>query len=299
MRSLGDIYFIKGDIQQALESYEEGVNQCEKNGLKQKSILEARLGKVFLETGEKARALEKFEDSLNKEILEGDRQRLANLVYHLGRYHLHEENYARAHEYSQQGLKLIEDIDDGSSFTEEKVLNHLNLGNVYADEGKIDETIDEIKKAKESITNRNNWRKRILLGEVHRFLGEFYRQKGEYKEAEEHLSIAIEIFEDQGDRRNHAKTRYHLSILDKDNDNLDKAKDGLQHTLSEFKDMQMEDWKKSVKEFWRNFKFYILVIFSSSSRSTMSSSPSSSDSSISSSSNSSSISSSTSKTTPQ
>ncbi len=244
LRAIGDTYFIKGDLQQALESYKEGLKRCEKEAQGKRSVMKARMGRLLLEKGKKESASENFEEALENELTSGNRNRLAELVYHLGRYHLHEENYDRAYEYSQQGLELVKDMKEGSNFIEAEVLNRLNLANVFADEGELDEALEEVNNAEEAITGQNSGRKRILLGEVHRFSGEFYRQKEEYEESEEHLSEALDIFQRQGDRRKRAKTEYHSALLYRDMDDIEEAMNHLKKIKKEFKDMQMYEWVK-------------------------------------------------------
>jgi tetratricopeptide (TPR) repeat protein len=263
-RKIGEGYERKGQYDQALEHYHEGIQilsddfsvetariygnlswiyanqgECEKAignaqlGLKivegtgyEKEAAECynTIGFVYLQKGDYDRAIEHYTKALEARERIGDRLGLAGSYIKLGMAYKYKGEYDKALKYYTDSLATSEEIGDIFHIA----LSHGELGFVQDVKSNYDEAIWHYDKALALFNRLGN---KPFVAITYNNLGEAYRGKGEYDQATKHLDMALEMYIDFEDKEGLADVHRILSEISLGQGDTDQAQGHCQKAI--------------------------------------------------------------------
>ncbi len=265
---IGELYFIKGEFEEAMESYEEAVRleedprakagiyhkianvairkgeyqQCrricdkglsllEKGVVIEKSRLLRNKGWTYLREGDHETAEDIFNRSLN--IAEGleDERELGEIYHSYGTLYFSQDQYKKALENFGRSKKYREEVGDPIGIS--KTLN--NEGNVYDDLGELDkaqECYQESLKLAEKIGDK------YTIAATLNNLGIIHWLKGEFDKVLECQEESLEMFKKIGDMRTISILLNNIGNIYQDRGELNKALENYEESLKIAEDME-------------------------------------------------------------
>jgi len=190
---LSRIYAQQGEYEKAIESARQGLSIVKGTGYeKETADCYDAIGLIYLRKGDYDRAIEHHSKALETRKRIGDKLGLTGSYIKLGIAYKSKGEYDRALEYYTDSLATSEEVEDIIRIA----VSHGELGFVHDVKGNHDQAIWHYNKALPLFRRLGN---RPLEAITHNNLGEVYRGKGEYGQAMEHLYLALKMYVDLED----------------------------------------------------------------------------------------------------
>jgi tetratricopeptide (TPR) repeat protein len=220
---LSSIYTNQGKYEEAIESARQGLQIVEGTGYeKETADCYDALGRIYVQKGEYDTAIEHYEKAL--EARNGDRLGLARSHIKLGIAHKYRGEYDKALEYYTDSLRTSEEIGDIFHIA----ASHGELGFVQDVKSNYDEAIGHYNKALALFQRLGN---EPFVAITHNNLGETYRSKGEHKQAIKHLDMALKTYTDFEDKEGLSDVYRLLSEINLCQGNIEQAQEYSQEAL--------------------------------------------------------------------
>lgn len=111
--ALGALFYIRGQLDEALELLEQAQREYERLGLSDPVDTPlGYIGNLYLQRGDYQRALAYLERWLNLATQAGDRRGISKATANIGHVHFYQGNYRRALECFEQWLQLVSELGD-------------------------------------------------------------------------------------------------------------------------------------------------------------------------------------------
>ncbi|MBN2608556.1 MAG: tetratricopeptide repeat protein [Candidatus Fermentibacteraceae bacterium] len=192
-RTLGMLFYRKGDHRMAMECFEKDLSICRETGDIRK-IAEAvvNIGNVHRRKGDLDRAVECYEETLRSWRESGDDLAMPSVLMSMGLVHNDRGDYGRALEYFDQALEM--NRKSGNRLGVSRVTG--NMGLTFTNEGNYEKAMEYLQKYMEiSRELGDKWSISIAYGNM----GNVYGLRGENGKAMECFEKDIEISEELGD----------------------------------------------------------------------------------------------------
>lgn len=218
----GVVYRLQGDLDQALENYEQSLALYEESGNRQ-GIAEALngLGTVFNLKGDRDRALDFYERSLVLKEEIGNKLDIAKSFNNIGLTYESQGELDRALEYYQRSLTLLEEI--GHMYVFAVVL--LNIGLVYYSRGELDLALECYQKI---LTLFEEFGNKQHIAQILHNIGEVYFRKGDLGQALEYYKRSLALREEIGNKLDLSDILFGLVTITIDKHAINQAKHYLQ-----------------------------------------------------------------------
>lgn len=191
MHTLAMVYEHKGELERALKMHEEILEFSTRIGDKLGIALSKhQLGLLHLQKKEYGAALEMFEDALkiNKEIEYKDG--IARALYQIAVVNIDRRDFPRANKFFSESLEMATKLGDIELLS----AIHGGLGNLHADSGEYEKSIQEYEKCLEIVKMLGKKdsviRSLLWICDVYKKMGKLENAENVYKEA---LKGALEI----------------------------------------------------------------------------------------------------------
>ncbi len=191
---LGYSYFAIGDIDKAVEIYQETNKKAkELNDLGIQASMLCNFGNIQYGKGNYDNALEYYKESAK--ILETVKYGKLNsaVIANIGLIYHEKLDYENALKHYNKALKMVEAVDDKKSVG----MNLINLASLHSDRGDIDKCIECSIKAKDIFIELED---NYLLTYILHTLGNSYISVGKYSEAYKELKSSLAIRKQLGNK---------------------------------------------------------------------------------------------------
>jgi tetratricopeptide (TPR) repeat protein len=223
--SLSWIYANQGEYEKAIGSAQQGLRIVEGTGYERETAeCYNTIGFVYLQKGDYTRAIEHYTKALEARERIGDRLGLAGSYIKLGMAYKYKGEYDKAFRYYTDSLATSEEIADILHIA----VSHGELGFVQDIKSNHDEAIWHYDKALALFTRLGN---KPLVAITHNNLGEAYRGKGEYDQAVEHLDRALKMYIEFEDKEGLADVYRILSEISLHQGKIDQAREHCQKAI--------------------------------------------------------------------
>ncbi len=177
LRIIGSAYHAKGELDKALECFQQSLELKKQVGNKQDiAIALNNIGLIYHEKGNQDRALEYLQQSLELKKQVGNKQDIATALTNIGIIYREKGNLTRALEYFQEYLIIVKQIGNKQDIA--IALN--NIGSVYREKGELDKALECFQQSLELKKQmKNDEKTAVSLLQI----GITYREKGDYKNA--------------------------------------------------------------------------------------------------------------------
>jgi tetratricopeptide (TPR) repeat protein len=203
----GSNYLHKGDLDKALDSFNEGLKIFEEiNNKRGMALTFGNLGNAYNRQGELDTAFKYYAKSqkLYKEI--EDKGGIATCLNDMGVIHIKKGDNAEGIDKLTQSLKIREEINDKKGMA-----NALsNIGIIYVRQGDNDKGIEYFIKSMELEEEIGN--KKGVATTLHN-IGYIYRSQGDYKNAIDYTTRGLVIREEIGDKPGLASSLNNLGTM--------------------------------------------------------------------------------------
>jgi len=184
----------RGEYEKAVASAQQGLKIAEGTGYgKEAADCYDTIAFVYLRKDDYDRAIEHYSKALEARKRIGDRLGFVRSYIKLGIVYKLKGDYDKAVKYYTDSLATSEEIGDIFRIA----VSHGELGFVQDIKGNYDEAVWHYNKALALFTRLGN---EPLIAITHNNLGEAYRGKGEYDKAIEHLDVALKAYIDFEDK---------------------------------------------------------------------------------------------------
>jgi PAS domain S-box-containing protein len=197
--NLSVIYTGKGDYAKALEGYREILRSLEKkDDKKMRSKIFINIGEINRYQGNYPQALEFYHKALKLKEEDNEEPGISLSFINIGSIYALQGDYDKALDYEHRALKIAEKISD------KRLISNCyeEIGNAYLQTNKP-EALDYFRKAL-TIVEKLSYQTPILR--IVSKIGDFYRVRGDYKEALVNYSRALKISEELRRKRTICET---------------------------------------------------------------------------------------------
>jgi len=223
--NLGNIYQIKGDLDIAMEYYENALKLNEDLGLKQGMItIYGNMGIVYQTKGNLDKAMEYHEKAfeLTKEL--GRKDDMASVSGNIGLVYKIKGELDKALEYYENALKLNTELERKEGLA----ITYGNIGNVYRIKEDLDKALQYNEIALKMYTELNS---KIGIATAFGNIGNIYQIKGDYVKAMEYLFKALRLHEILGRKEGIVATYGNIGNIHQIKGELDKALEYYENAL--------------------------------------------------------------------
>ncbi len=219
------VYANQGEYKEAFESAQQGLKIVEGTGYEKESAdCYDTIGFVYLRKSDYARAIEHYRKALEARKRIGDRLGFVRSYIKLGIAYKYRGEYDKALKYYTDSLATSEEIGDIVRIA----ISHGELGFVQDIKSNYDEAIWHYNKALALFKRLGN---KPFEAITHNNLGETYRGKGEYDQAIEHLDVALKMYTDFEDEEGLSDVYRILSEISLCQGDMDQAQEHGQKAL--------------------------------------------------------------------
>ncbi|MBI5679981.1 MAG: tetratricopeptide repeat protein [Methanobacterium sp.] len=205
LNNLGMVYFDKGELNKALESFEKSIEINQEIGYKKgeainlsnlgliyldkEAINLSNLGLIYLDKGELNKALESFEKSIeiNQEI--GYKKGEADDLGNMGIIYKKMNNYEEALNYHERALGIDKKIGDRYG----EAIDLANLGVIYKKMNKPEKAVTTSQKAFELLEELGDTKYKKEKEEIISNIDSIYSLKGDVLDAFEYKEILLSL----------------------------------------------------------------------------------------------------------
>ena len=218
----GMVYRLRGDLDQALECYEQSLALYEESSNRQGIAAALNgLGTVFSLKGDRDRAIDFYERSLVFKEEIGDELDIAKSLNNIGLTYEGKGELNRALEYYQRSLTLLE--ESGHMYVFAVVL--LNIGLVYYRRGELDLALECYQK---NLTLFEEFGNKQHIAEILHNIGAVCFRKGDLGQALEYNKRSLALREEIGNKLHMSDNLFWLVTVALDMQAIDHAKHHLQ-----------------------------------------------------------------------
>ncbi len=218
-------YFRQGEYDKAIETAQQGLSIVEGTGYERETAdCYDALGMIYAQKGDYDGSIEHQKEALRARERIGDKLGLARSYTNLGIAYKYKGEYDKAFKYYTDSLTTSEEIGDLHRIA----VSHGELGFVEDVKGHHDEAIGHYDKALALFRKLGN---KLFVAITHNNLGETYRGKGEYAKAFEHLDMALKTYTDFEDKEGLSDVYRILSEVNLGQGNVDQAQEYAQEAL--------------------------------------------------------------------
>ncbi|MGA9350265.1 MAG: tetratricopeptide repeat protein [Anaerolineae bacterium] len=222
---LSRIYAHQGEYEKAIESARQGLKIVKGTGYeKEISDCYDAIGLVYLRKGDYDKAIQHYRKALKARERIGDKLGLARSYIQLGIACKFKGQYDKALKYYTDSLTTSEEIGDLMRIA----VSHGELGFIQDIKSTYDEAIWHYNKG---LTLFNRLGNKPLAAITHNNLGEAYRGKGEYDKAIEHLKMALKMYTDFEDKEGLSDVYRILSEINLRQGDIHQAQEYAQEAL--------------------------------------------------------------------
>jgi tetratricopeptide (TPR) repeat protein len=200
LSELGVIFYHLGELEKALEYYEQALKLHEELGRKEGMAANyGNMGLVYWIKGELEKALEYYERALELDEELGRKEGMAIQFGNIGIVYQFKGELEKALEYYERALELDEELG-----RKEGIAIQLgNIGIVYKHKGELEKALKCHEKA---LKLDEELGKKEGIAADYANMGIVYQDKGELEKALEYFEKALRIYEDMGIRIGTART---------------------------------------------------------------------------------------------
>jgi tetratricopeptide (TPR) repeat protein len=228
---LGVIFYHSGELDKALEYYEEAL-KLEGELERKEGITKAygNIGNVYIIRGELDKALEYYGKALklNEEL--GRKKGLAADLGDIGIVYQIKGELDKALEYYEKALKLDEELGRKEGLAADLG----NIGNVYQIRGELDKALEYYE---EALKLDGELERKEGITKAYGNIGNVYLIKGELDKALEYYEKALKLNEELGSKKGLAAALGDIGIVYKNRGELDNALEYYGKALKKFKDI--------------------------------------------------------------
>jgi tetratricopeptide (TPR) repeat protein len=211
------VYQIKGELDKALEYYENAWKLDEELGSKEgMAIVLGNIGNVYQIKGELDKALEYYENAWKLDEELGSKEGMAADLGNIGVVYRIKGELDKALEYHRKALKLDEELGRKDGIAR----NLGNMGLVYTIRAELDKALEYLKKALK--LNGELGRKGGMAADLGN-IGIVYEIKGELDKALEYYGTALKLAEELGSKEGKAIGLGNIGNVYQIKGELDKA----------------------------------------------------------------------------
>ncbi len=259
--NLGDIYKVIGEIDIALEQYNNAVSiSREINKDKQEVNSYIKIGEIKSERNEWGKAIEKFEKGLKISEKGNNVKGMAEAYKNIGYVHWRKADFDKSLDYFNKTMECAKKIKDTGLIA----YTNLRIGTVYSGEGEKEKGIEYLQKSIDLSEKHGDF---YTMAAAYNNIGEIYRLEEKYDKAIWYYKKQIEVAEKIGYIRLQGFGLCNSSECYAKKMELDMAKDYCDRALEIFKKLDekymiagsyhsygliyrfKKDWDKSIKYF--------------------------------------------------
>lgn len=226
--SQGMAYFLLGQINKAMDFYQQALDLCQKTGnRKGEGIGFSNLGLAYRSLGEIEKSIECFSQSLEIARQVGDRYTEGIAIGNLGGAHRKLGQKETSAKYFTQALAIAREMDDKRY--QGIWLN--NLGGVYRELDQLKTAVGHCQQALDVAQEiGDRYSESTSLGN----LGRIYRKQREVEKAIDTLEQALEIANENGDVRQKGNFLYFLGLSHRDLGQMEVARRYISQSITIF-----------------------------------------------------------------
>ncbi len=215
--NLGILYYIRGEVDKAVEFYNKSLKDRkeigDKNGL---AMTYVNLGIIYKNKGDFKKAIELYNEGLaiRKEI--GDKKGMASAYHNIGSVYYNQGNIEKAIEFFNKSLKTRGKDGDKRGMAD----TNYNLGIIHYTQGNVKKAIEFYTtslKIREEIGDKRG----VAMSYVN--LGSLYKDQGNVEKAIEFFNKSLDMRQEIGDKRGMAESYNNLGILNEELGNFEEA----------------------------------------------------------------------------
>lgn len=202
--SLGQCYYLLGNLDDALEIYLKGKQnltsfQSNVDNLTQKkekllSVFEGGIGNIYYEQANYSKALEYYFNALKIKLKIGDKRGEASNLGNIGLIYSEQQDYTKALEYYNRAILINKEIGNKNFLAS----NYVNVGNIYLDNRNYNEALHYFQ---ESLTIQLELGNKAKQAIIYNNIGIVYDEQGDYNQALNYYQKALKINTELGSEK--------------------------------------------------------------------------------------------------
>jgi CHAT domain-containing protein/Tfp pilus assembly protein PilF len=224
--NLGVNYYSRGEYQQALELFEQGLSM---GPVKRDNAMTARalsnIGMIKRVFGDNVAALDYVQRSLRLAEQAGDKKVLSTVLNNMAVIHRDQGNYARALEYLENSLTLSEAAGDKPTIS--LALN--NIGTIHGTQGNNSQALEYFQRSLKIAQAGDD---KSLIANLLNNIGLTYHRHRDYPRALEYYQQSLALSEQLNNKRLAALTLNNIGRFHRDQGDHKRALDYYQQSLA-------------------------------------------------------------------
>jgi adenylate cyclase len=224
--NIGNIFYRKGELHEALKNYSASLKINEELGLKSYiASSNNNIGNIYKQQGNYPEALKNYSAALKISEELGDKSNIAGSSLNIGTIYYFQGNYPEALKNYSTALKIFEELGQKQGI----VSTYNNIGNIYRQQGNYPgalENFTEGLKISEEAGDKQS------IASTYINIGNIYEREGNYPEALTKYLVALKISEELGDKNNIAGLYLNIGKINTRQKKYDEASGYLNKALS-------------------------------------------------------------------
>lgn len=225
----GILYWYKGDLDQALEHYQQNLMIKEELGNRRGIAVSLNnLGLVYWSKGDFDRALEYYQRSLTISEELGNKRQIATLLSNLGNVYARKGDLDQALECQKRSLAIREELGDKYDIS----MSLINMGVVFQLKGDLDRALEHYQR---SFVLSKEVRNKSAIALAINNLGSIFQLKGDLDQAVECFQKSLAIYKELGIKQDIALLLGNIGGIFRMKGNFADALEYYQQSLALFK----------------------------------------------------------------
>ncbi|MFX0062406.1 MAG: tetratricopeptide repeat protein [Candidatus Hermodarchaeota archaeon] len=221
----GTVYLYKGELEQALQYYQQSLALFEELGNKQDIAYSLNnIGKVYWHIGDFDRVLDYYQQSLALFEELGNKKDIAGSFHNIGVIYWRKGEFDKALEYYQRSLAIKEKY----ASKEDIALSFNNIGVIFWHKGDLDQALDYFE---QSLTIQKEFSEDRDIAACLNNIGTIYQQKGEFNQALKYHQQSLVLFEELGNKQDIARSLHNIGVIHWYKGDLNQALEYLERGL--------------------------------------------------------------------